>query len=170
MNCDRIEELLPRLCDGDATEAERAAAAGHLKACARCRESHAAFVSLERILVDRRNESPPPRRIADGVMARLGTRRTPLRVIPRWFVPALAAAVAVAVLVPALTRHAPPAGVIEEIAGLLDSTVALFATLPRLIVEAAGSDLRIMLAAYLGLTAVLAAAGKLITTHIMQEW
>jgi anti-sigma factor RsiW len=169
MNCDQIEELLPRLCEGDVTESERAAAAAHMERCARCRDAHARFAALERLLVARRDESPPPRRIADAVMGRLGARRPRMRVVPRWFVPALAAVVVFAVLAPALARLGAPAGVIEGISGWLASIVALCASIPRWIVEAAGSDSRIVLAVYLALTAALAAAGRLIGIRIVQE-
>jgi anti-sigma factor RsiW len=169
MNCDRIEELLPRFSEGDITESERAAVAGHLARCARCRDAQATFAALERLLAARRDESPPPRKIADAVIARLGTRRSRVPAAPRWTVPVLAAATAVAALVPLLARHGRLTGVVELIAGALHSIAALFAAMPNWIVEAAGGDLRIVLTVYLVLTAVLATAGKMICTRVVRE-
>ena len=50
MNCDRIEEFIPRYLENDLSEEDRGTVEAHLASCARCRESLEAFTTLEESL------------------------------------------------------------------------------------------------------------------------
>jgi len=57
-NCARIEALLPSYVEGDLTADDAAAVRSHVESCAACRESYAAFATIEGALVSRRSEVP----------------------------------------------------------------------------------------------------------------
>lgn len=52
MNCDRIEELMPRYIEDALSEDERSAVESHVSSCRRCRESLGAFTELESSLLE----------------------------------------------------------------------------------------------------------------------
>lgn len=58
LNCERIETLLSAFVSHELPADDAAAVASHLEGCDACRESLAAFLSLEDVLVARRDEVP----------------------------------------------------------------------------------------------------------------
>ncbi len=58
LNCERIETLLSAFVSHELPADDAAAVAAHLEGCDACRESLAAFLSLEDVLVARRDEVP----------------------------------------------------------------------------------------------------------------
>jgi len=75
MNCDRIEELIPRYLDGDLGEGERRMIDDHLASCAYCRESLETFTALEESL-GRLTETVPAWKTAEARLSRsLGLER-----------------------------------------------------------------------------------------------
>jgi len=58
MNCERIETLLSAFVAHELSADDAAAVASHLEGCDACRESLAEFVSLEEVLVARRDDVP----------------------------------------------------------------------------------------------------------------
>lgn len=58
MNCNEIEELMPRYMEGDLSEADRCSIESHLASCAGCRESLEIFTALERSLVNLKAAAP----------------------------------------------------------------------------------------------------------------
>lgn len=75
MDCERIEAILPAFVEHDLGAEEAAVVATHVESCERCRESLAAFVSLEQTLVARRSEVPP----VDGFLPELRTATVGVR-------------------------------------------------------------------------------------------
>jgi anti-sigma factor RsiW len=79
MDCERFEAKLPLLVAHELSAGDAAAVSAHLEACPRCRESLAAFASLEQALQSRRDLVPPldaflpamaPARARAGVLTR----------------------------------------------------------------------------------------------------
>lgn len=169
MNCDRIEQLLSRYHEGDVTDVERAAVAGHLGSCSRCRESSAAFAALEQTLVARRNELPRPGAISDAVVVRLGVRRKRAFRASRWITPAVPAIAVLAVFLPFLVRRDSLTGITGRIAAGYGAFVALFTGLPERIVSAAGGEYWILFSIYFALTVSFAIAGRIVCKHILQD-
>ena len=75
MNCEHIENLLPRYADGDLSRVEMGAVDSHVRECGACANSLAAYVSLEQALQSRRSEMPSAGALSRGVNRRLGLRR-----------------------------------------------------------------------------------------------
>jgi len=169
MDCDRIEKLLSRYCEGDLPEAERIEAADHISRCDRCREAHAAFMALETALIARRDEVPVPTAMADAVLAKLAAGRRRKPEVLRWLTPVLAVITIAVSLAGPFTRHETIEGIVGKIAGGLVRFVGLFAALPRWIVAMSGGDQRVLFAVYLILTASFVIAGMMICTRIARE-
>jgi anti-sigma factor RsiW len=75
MNCDRIEELIPRYLERDLGEEEERAIASHLASCAQCRRSLETFTELERSLREL-EAAVPSWRMAEARLTRgLGLKR-----------------------------------------------------------------------------------------------
>ena len=111
MSCEKIEKSLVSYLDGRASERERAAVEGHLKACAECRERAEEFRRLWSAMAE-----VPAAEPSFGFDARLRQRiaSEPRRKLWAWMVPSprLAASVALlvglAVFVSLRPRHVQP--------------------------------------------------------------
>ena len=169
MNCDRIEQLLPRYHGGDLADVERAIVVEHLSSCNRCRESSAVFAALEEILVERRNGLPRPGSISDAVLARLRIRRTRSFPASRWAVPVFAVAAALAVSLLPLAFRESLARITGRIETGYGTFVTLLAAMPEKMVEAAGGEWWILLTAYLALTVSFVIAGRIACKRILQD-
>jgi hypothetical protein len=66
-DCERVEASLPGFVERTLVPDEAGFVAAHVDSCARCRESLAAFLSLEEALVSRRDEVPPFERFLPDV-------------------------------------------------------------------------------------------------------
>ena len=67
--CEKYQEMISRLLDGELEAAEEAALAEHLKACPDCAALYAAFSGLSEVLAQDLEE--PPERIRENVMAEI---------------------------------------------------------------------------------------------------
>lgn len=103
--CASHRDALHRLLDGEIDGSERALLEAHLEACPGCRAFAADLRSLRESLAALPPEPFPPEAL-DAVWARtVGARRGRPRSSPARWVIAAAAAVAIAILVPAILRR-----------------------------------------------------------------
>lgn len=168
MNCDTIEELLPLYHEGALTDAERAAVTKHLTSCSRCRESSAAFASLERTLVARRNELPRSGAVADVVLVRLGARRRSVVLAPQWIATILTGIFALAVILVHFFRYEPITAISERIETGYGAFVALFTGMPERLAEAAGGEWWILMTVYIILTVSFVIGGRIVCKRIIE--
>ena len=71
-SCDRYQELISRLVDGEISREEHAALMAHMNSCSRCNAMYAVFHDLSALLSDQ--AEPVPEALHENIMA--GVRRS----------------------------------------------------------------------------------------------
>lgn len=95
MDCTRLDEVLAEYLAGRLAEDEAADLEQHAAECARCAPR---LEEATRLPGDWRREVAPPPAVRTEVLAAIRPRRAAAPPVPRWFIPAVAAAIVLVVL------------------------------------------------------------------------
>ncbi|MCK4236342.1 MAG: zf-HC2 domain-containing protein [Candidatus Krumholzibacteria bacterium] len=162
MNCNDVENLLPRFVEGDTSEKENILVEKHLATCERCRESHKLYAALEESLRELRTELPSPRAVSSMVIKRLhlGRRRAAFRAILN--TPVITSLLLVASSIIMLVYRGAVMQFLLRMALSSTSAIVGFSNnLPVWIMRIAGGETWVLLTVYILLTLLISLTGGL---------